>query len=297
MRFIWILFAFALASLGFAQMVHTQALPTVTWSTFQGGTVSRIKTFETKVISTEGAWQTYWVRLTGNPASTAPKGIDWAREELWAIAAGERSSGGYNIYVRNAQFTDARNVQVEYVLTSPGSGGVTTQAITSPYVVLRVGRSGGVPKFIRCDDYGFNTGGSVVFLPPYYEDQDRPLRWSLLDRGQVSGIANEGVFALATRREFDEYVRKVFSGDEELADLARSVRWDNEMILAIHAGTKPRSTVVEIDRAVVDQSGRVLITWFENSPPQAPMTRCTPYLLMRLPRYTTLPTVRKVYGR
>lgn len=296
MRALSIFFLLVLSCFALGQ-VHGQALPTVKWSTFQGGTMSRIKTFETRVLSTEGSWQIYWNRLTGNPASTAPKGIEWAHEELWVIAAGERQTGGYNIYVRGARYVDARNIHVEYVLTTPQSGGVSTQVITSPYVVLRVERSGGTPQFVRCDDFGYNMGGSTVLLPPYYEDSERPLRWSLMDRGAYSNVGTERIFGLATRREFSSYLNNAFPNNEEMAQLERDVRWDSEMVIAIHGGSENRLTSIEIDRAVVDQNGRVTITWFEDSGRGVNSTRCTPYLLMRIPRYTTMPTVRKVYGR
>lgn len=295
MKIFFLLLAVMVASFATAQI--SSNLPVVKWSTFQAGTASKLKTFETRVISTEGAWQKYWVTLTGNPASTAPRGLEWSKEELWVIALGERRTGGCNLYVRSAVFVDARNVHVEYVETSPPPGAVSTQVMTSPYVVIRVERCGGSPQFVRCEDAGFNYGGTTVILPNYSEEAIRPLRWGLLDRGQYSNVTAERTFALASRREYEYYAKNAFPNNSFMLELGRDVRWEDEMVVAIHSGSKARYTSVEVDRATVDNQGRVQITWFESVPIDGQMTRCTPYLLMRIPRYTTSPSIRKTYGR
>lgn len=294
MRFVSFLIAMCLGCLALGQF-NTQTLPVARWSTFQGGTYSQIKNFETRVISTEGAWQTYWRTLTGNSPATAPKGIDWAREELWVVAAGERRTGGSSLYIRSVQHVDARNVQVEYVMTT-SQGGMSTQAVTSPYAVIRVERTGGVPKFVRCDDSQLFPGGSTVLLPSYYEDTVRPLRWNLLERGSQSNVGREGTFALASRNEFSRYLESAFPRDEEMAKLESRVRWHSDMILAIHTGSRNRPTSIEIETATVDQYGRVMITWFEREARSDNPQRCQPYLLMSFPRTSTQPVVRKVYG-
>ena len=293
MRYLFVLLALIWASFVTAQ----SAYPIVKWSTFQAGTMAKIKRYETRVISTEGSWQSYWVTLTGNPASTAPKGLEWAREELWVIALGERTTGGCNLYVRSISFVDPRNVNVEFVETTQPAGSHTIQVVTSPYVVLRVERNGGVPRFVRCEDPGFNMGGSTVLLPTYNDDPIRPLRWGLLDRGTGSKISGDRIFNLATQREFENYARSAFPNNSWMQELSREVAWRDEMVVAIHCGTRARFTSVEIDRATVDQNGRVTISWFENTPSDGALTRCNPYLLMRIPRYSTSPTMRKTYGR
>ncbi len=291
-----VVLACLLPVLAVAQMAP--GLPAVKWSTFHAGTNSRQKTFSTRVLSTEGTWQKYWSELTGNSAASAPRGLEWAREELWVIALGERRTGGVCVTVRSVSFVDARNIEVQYVETAPPPGSITSQAITSPYVVIRVERNSGSPRFVRCDDFG-GIGSGTVLLPGWgYEDPVRPIRWGLLDRGVYSNVTVERTFTLASRREYEQHAKNAFPGSEEMLELSRDVRWEDEMVVAIHAGPKNRQTNVEIDRVTVDHAGRITITWYESVPLDGSMRRCSPYLLMRLPRYTTTaPIIRRTYGR
>ncbi len=274
-------------------------LPTVQWSMFRTGQNAQIKTFQTRVISTEGAWQTFYRQLTGEPASNAPRGANWATEELWVIVLGERKTGGYGVFVRNAVHVNARDIEVTFVEQTPAPGGVATQAITSPFVVVKANRTGGVPRFVRGNSVTNTVGGGSILYPVYpdYGNQGPiPIRWGLLDRGLYSPINETRTFFLATRREFDEYARQVFPRVEGMDRLSDDVRWSDEMIVAIHAGSKSRSTTIEIDRVVLEGNSRVLIQWYEHAGLDSRAGRCSPYLLMRIPRLTTAPIVRKVLG-
>ena len=73
-------------------------------------------------------------RQTGSPTlpSLAPG------EALIGVFIGQRSSGGYGVRATGAAVQgNVLNLRVE--LTAPGAGSITTQAITSPWVIVRVG--------------------------------------------------------------------------------------------------------------------------------------------------------------
>lgn len=287
----------AWAALGLAQGFNDR--PPVRWSTFQSGQISKIRQFETRVLVTEGQWQSFWRRLTGNAADTAPRGVNWAREELWVVCLGERRTGGYSVFIKSAQFVDPRNIDVVWVERTPAPGGMVTQALTAPYVVIKVERNAGTPRFVRGEDGGIGGPGTIIVTPghPGFDDnQPFPLRWGLLDRGAYSWVNQERHFNLVTQREWEAYARNAFPQNDDMLRLGERVRWDDEMVVALHLGVESRHNTVEIDRVTVDREGRVTIVWFERTPPEAQAGRCSPYLIIRIPRYTTAPTIRKTVG-
>lgn len=63
-----------------------------------------------------------------------------AGEALVGIFIGQRSTGGYGVRVTGADVQGGTlNLRAE--LTAPGAGSITTQALTSPWVIVRVGGS------------------------------------------------------------------------------------------------------------------------------------------------------------
>lgn len=74
-------------------------------------------------------------KLTGN-TNTMPV-VDFKKGYVIAVFAGERPTGGYAISVEKVSDTgNERHVTV--LVEKPGEGCVTTQAITSPYQIIRV---------------------------------------------------------------------------------------------------------------------------------------------------------------
>lgn len=122
-----------------------------TWRSFKWGDVSAIGSAEQKVLATEAAWQSYWARLSGDPAAAkqAPKGIKWNEEMLIAITLGERRSGGYSVFVEKLEQKDPRNLVVRYVEQTPNPDSMTVQMITRPYVVIRVRRTASAISFAK----------------------------------------------------------------------------------------------------------------------------------------------------
>ncbi len=81
--------------------------------------------------------QAYGASLTVPP----PPVVDFARETVLAVFMGTRPTGGYGIDVRDVTLEGA-DLFVDLVLVEPAADAMVTQALTSPWVIIRVLRGG-----------------------------------------------------------------------------------------------------------------------------------------------------------
>jgi PrcB C-terminal len=88
-------------------------------------------------------WSTIWSRTSPVPALPA---ADFDREMLIVAALGERPSGGFSILINGVTET-ANGVTVSVRSVSPGSGCITTLALTQPVDIARVTRRDGLVAF------------------------------------------------------------------------------------------------------------------------------------------------------
>lgn len=77
-----------------------------------------------------------WKMVHGEQEIASPS-IDFTKEYVVGVFAGEKSSGGHAIAVTGIQdLGDTRTLSV--TLTAPGEGCMNTQALTAPYQLIRV---------------------------------------------------------------------------------------------------------------------------------------------------------------
>ncbi len=145
----------ALASLtvasaqGFGQY-HNTFDPPIRWSNLIQGDNSAIHRAEAVVLSSQNDWEVYWKRMNGVPLANfyqAPKVCDWMFEDLVIIHAGLRPTGGFGVYVETINRPSSHQWVVNWVLLAPPSNAYVTQQQTSPYTIIRVQRTVGVPYF------------------------------------------------------------------------------------------------------------------------------------------------------
>ena len=107
-----------------------------------------IQKAEELVIRDDLEFSAFWRRLWGN-SDRAPKVpyVDFKKEAVIVIAMGQRSSGGHGIRGILIQRTEG-TLSVVYIAFSPGPGCVTTQAGTSPVVLLRFELPAPKPRFV-----------------------------------------------------------------------------------------------------------------------------------------------------
>lgn len=92
------------------------------------------------VVRDAAAWRNAWAAIWQN-VSTPPSlpNVDFDREMVVIAALGQRSTGGFSIFIAGA--TDERGtVRVKTRSVSPGPGCVTTAALTQPVDAARLPR-------------------------------------------------------------------------------------------------------------------------------------------------------------
>lgn len=90
-------------------------------------------------ISNADDMQKLWALLYGNDASNTPPipQIDFSRQEVVAVFAGEKPTGGYDIAVSGIQ--DSSNERmVSVTITAPGPSCMVAESQTSPFQVVTV---------------------------------------------------------------------------------------------------------------------------------------------------------------
>lgn len=104
----------------------------------------------TLVVRDGAAWAAAWARLhRGGEPPVAPPAVDFAREMVLVVALGERPTGGHDVAIDAVTGDGAGGATVAYTAREPGEGCMSTQALTSPAVAVRVARVAGPVRFER----------------------------------------------------------------------------------------------------------------------------------------------------
>jgi len=94
------------------------------------------------LVSDEAALINLWNQAHGSQLTLPPvPNVDFGRETVLALFAGQKPSGGYGVDVRRVS-VDNGELYVDLSVSRPAQGAVTTQALTSPWVMIRVLRGG-----------------------------------------------------------------------------------------------------------------------------------------------------------
>ena len=83
-------------------------------------------------------WRGKWVATGVEAPPPDVNDVDFSKEIVVALLAGERPTGGWKIGPNVVVKRQGRFAAIEYTVVGPGKGCTTTQALTSPYVVLAV---------------------------------------------------------------------------------------------------------------------------------------------------------------
>jgi hypothetical protein len=120
----------------------------IKWDQYMAAEYCGIDKTTTQVINNEAEWQTFWAKLSGQGAQTAPKDVDWNKYVLMAITLGTKPTPGYSVYVESVERTRAYEYVVHYVEWQPQPGQLLAQVTTSPFVIIRVEKTTGTPQFV-----------------------------------------------------------------------------------------------------------------------------------------------------
>jgi hypothetical protein len=99
---------------------------------------SRRMSAGTEVVQSAEAWATLWSAHNGS--SDEQPEVDFSRQSVLAVFAGEKPTGGYSIRITGVQ-QQGRSLVVSYSETSPGPDAMVTQVITAPAHLVRIDKS------------------------------------------------------------------------------------------------------------------------------------------------------------
>lgn len=120
---------------------------TLAFSTLARGDTSGVIAPTYLAIRSREAWQTLWAQHVMGSPSALPI-VDFSREIVLAVFAGERPTGGYEIVITTVE-AGSGGLLVTYSETGPPPGSFLTQQLTHPYHLVRVPRVGGPIIFRR----------------------------------------------------------------------------------------------------------------------------------------------------
>lgn len=94
------------------------------------------------MITDEAEFLTVWNRANGAQLTVPPlPDVNFERETVLAVFLGQKPTGGYGVEVQRISL-DERELYVDLLEREPGAGAITTQALTSPWIMIRVLRAG-----------------------------------------------------------------------------------------------------------------------------------------------------------
>jgi hypothetical protein len=109
------------------------------------GSRSAIGQMKEATARTPAEWQAIWKE---HGAGDAAPGVDFAKEMVAAVFLGTRPTGGYAVEIRSTR-RDGKTLVIEYVEERPGPDAIVTQALTSPFQIVRIPRFEGPVTFRR----------------------------------------------------------------------------------------------------------------------------------------------------
>jgi hypothetical protein len=92
----------------------------------------------------ESAWRTLFAGNQGTPLPA----VDFGRSTLVLLALGEKNSGGHAVRVDRVT-RKGSTALVQYTVTQPGPGCMTTMMVTSPVELISIPRVAGEVRFAR----------------------------------------------------------------------------------------------------------------------------------------------------
>lgn len=256
-----------LPALLFAQAVKFDVL--------QSGQQGNVQTEQFHVFQTEGQFQTYYKAMTGENASF--RDVKWATEFLIAVNLGQRSSGGYKVFVESIE-KQRGEIVVNVVEVTPV--GNTTSVMTSPWEIVRVQRTSGNVRFnkvrrqAQSGNFGWGGGGGW----------DRTLRWKTFVAEPTGGGSRSRELAITSATDLREYWKlNGFEGDPPAGD----VNWDREMLVAIHLGAQSTTGYDVLVETVEQGNDGIIVNYVKQVPApgqRVTRTRTTPYVIVRVPK-------------
>lgn len=88
-------------------------------------------------IQSEEQLAALWELIYGTEGAPAMPAVDFSKEEILAVFSGQKKSGGYDVSIKEVMQKNGMRV-VTIVHEAPGDGCSMTDALTSPFELIRV---------------------------------------------------------------------------------------------------------------------------------------------------------------
>lgn len=113
--------------------------------TLAQGTHSEIGDPREAVIRTQAEWAALW-KAHGQPEP--PVAVDFSREMVAAVFLGTRATGGYSVQIVGTRRSGDALV-IEYTEQQPDRDAILTQALTTPFHIVKLPRYDGTARIRR----------------------------------------------------------------------------------------------------------------------------------------------------
>jgi hypothetical protein len=111
--------------------------------TIARGSNSGIANANEAVVRSTSEWGALW-KLHGGREPVPP--VDFAKEIVAAVFVGTRPTGGYSVEIVSTR-PDGETLIVEYVERRPSADAIVTQALTSPFHIVKLQKTDGSVRF------------------------------------------------------------------------------------------------------------------------------------------------------
>ena len=140
-----IVLAFAIASLDDARDAPSQGrgAQATTMTVVAGGSNSGVTEPKQVVVRTAAEWNALWKTHAAEEPAPA---IDFSKELVAAVFLGTRPTGGFRVEIIGARLAGEELI-VEYEERRPAAGAIVTQALTTPFHIVRVSQHEGPVRF------------------------------------------------------------------------------------------------------------------------------------------------------
>jgi len=108
--------------------------------TIQKGNFSGIHEPLQVTVRDQTEWEALWKRHTSNQSPPLPVPVvDFGTEMVVGLFAGDKTTGGYEVEITGAELKGS-NLYIFYLEKNPAPGGMTIQAVTQPFHLIKLAR-------------------------------------------------------------------------------------------------------------------------------------------------------------
>lgn len=139
--------------------VSTLGAESTDLKTIEKGVFSGIQEPVRVVVTNQTQWTELWAKHNAQKLPTPPlPEIDFDKQSVIFVGAGRKNTGGYSIEVRDVRKVDD-HTEVLVATHEPKPGGLTIQALTAPFHIVKVPRIEGEVKFKPAGEHAERKGG------------------------------------------------------------------------------------------------------------------------------------------